>query len=146
MNAEDVGLVLAKASAYDQRNVGTADVLAWLEVVGDIDVTDALDAVARHYREETTRIMPADLRRRVKQLREDRRRATTHEVRALPSRFEDDVTRDLRLKDGVQHCRDVLAAIAARLEVMGAHVTRTSALLEDKEDQPLTTRSDQHGA
>ena len=108
MNAEEIGDVLAKAAAYDQRTVGSVDILAWLEVIGDLDRGDALVAVARHYRETTNRIMPADVRRCVKAIREDRQRAKRHEVRALPSRFEDDDDRNTRIVAGLTVAREVL--------------------------------------
>lgn len=108
MNAEEISDVLAKAAAFDQRTVGAADILAWLEVVGDLDRADALEGVARHYRETSNRMMPADLRRHVKAIREERQRRAPHEIRELPSRFEADDIRDQRLREGLAM---VLAAL-----------------------------------
>jgi hypothetical protein len=49
-------------------------------------------------------------------VREERRRETGRsDVLALPSRYEDDVTRDLRIQEGVTQCRDVITAIMERL-------------------------------
>jgi hypothetical protein len=114
---EDVVDVLTKAAAFDQRTVGRADVLAWHEVIGRLDRDDALAAVTRHYTESRDRVMPADVVRLARVVREDRRRLEARsEALALPSRYEDDVTRDIRIKEGVAQCRDVLAAIMARLQ------------------------------
>lgn len=75
MNPGDVSRVLAKAAAYDQRTVGEADVLAWHEVLSDIEFADALVAVAKHYAENTERIMPAHVRRLAIEIDRSRRRA-----------------------------------------------------------------------
>src|SRR5262249_11168677 len=50
MTPEQVGAVLGAAALRDNRPVGPADVMAWLEDIGDLDPADALAAVSRHYR------------------------------------------------------------------------------------------------
>jgi hypothetical protein len=115
MNRSEIAKILALAAARDLRTVGDVDVLAWHEDIGDLDFADAREAVTRHYRESTDRLMPAHVRRLVKLVREERRRLELHEVRALPCRFEDDITRDIRVREGVAQCRDVIAAVMERL-------------------------------
>jgi hypothetical protein len=118
MNRVEVALLLTAAAARDLRTIGEADVLAWFEDIGDLDYQDCRAALRLHYRDSTERIMPAHVRRLVRQVRDERRRLEgQHEVRALPSRFEDDDTRGMRIRDGVQQCRDVLTEVMARLEV-----------------------------
>lgn len=63
MTPGDVARVLAKAAAFDSRSIGEADVAAWAEVIGRMDYADCLEAVTLHYSEQTTRIMPADVRK-----------------------------------------------------------------------------------
>ena len=63
MTPDEVAIVLTKASAFDQRTIGETDVMAWHEVLVDIAVDDALAAVTEHYRDSSTRLWPADLRR-----------------------------------------------------------------------------------
>lgn len=75
MTPEDVGRILAAAAGRDQRTVGTADVLAWYQDIGDLDPDDALAAVSRHYRESTDRLMPAHIRRIVAVIDRERARA-----------------------------------------------------------------------
>lgn len=121
MTPAEVARVLTKASAFDQRTIGETDVLAWHEVIGRHEAADALAAVTRHYTETRERLMPADLMRHMKAIREERRRAEQASAPlALPSRFEDDEERDLRVKEGVAHCKDVLKPVfdmlAARRE------------------------------
>lgn len=74
MTPADIARVLAKAAAFDQRTVGEADILAWYDAIGDLDPTDALEAVSRHYRESTDRLMPAHIRRIAAQLVRERHR------------------------------------------------------------------------
>jgi hypothetical protein len=112
VNHEEVIDVLAKAAAFDNRKVGEVDVLAWHEVIGRYEAGEALQAVTRHYGETRDRLMPADLIRHIKAIREDRRRRAQHSAPlALPSRFEDDEERSLRIKEGVAHCKDVLQPV-----------------------------------
>lgn len=55
--------LLAFASAIDQRTVGEADALAWADLLDGLDFDRCVDAVRRHYRESTDRLMPAHVRR-----------------------------------------------------------------------------------
>ncbi len=73
MNLEETGAVLGKAAAFDNRTIGQASLLAWHEVLGDLDLGDCLDAIAQHHRESTEYLMPAHIRRRALKLRADRR-------------------------------------------------------------------------
>lgn len=121
MNHEQVIDVLAKAAAFDNRKVGEVDVLAWHEVIGRYEVADALAAVTRHYTETRDRLMPADLMRHMKAIREERSRAQKAAAPlALPSRFETDEERNLRIKGGMAQCNEVLKPVfdmlAARRE------------------------------
>lgn len=63
MTPDEVARLLAKCSAFDQRTVGRADVLAWHEAIGDLDPEVAMRAVSRWYRDNDERINPARLRR-----------------------------------------------------------------------------------
>ena len=75
MNRREVAAVLAMVSALDDRRVfGEVDVTAWEAVIGDLRFDDAREAVIRHYKEETTVMMPANVRRLVKLIRASRKR------------------------------------------------------------------------
>lgn len=116
MNRSEIAVLLALAAGRDQRTVGESDVLAWHEDVGDLEFADARAALGRHYRESTDRIMPAHVRRLVRVIREERRgHEQPSEPRALPSRFEDDITRTVRVKEGIAQCREVLGPVMARI-------------------------------
>ncbi len=73
MNLEEIGAVLAKAAGFDNRTIGQANLLAWHEVLGDLDVGDCLDAISQHHRESTEYLMPAHVRRIALKLRAERR-------------------------------------------------------------------------
>ncbi|WP_052069774.1 hypothetical protein [Streptacidiphilus albus] len=72
MTPSQIAELLGMCSAFDRRTVGAMDVTAWHRVLGDIDATDAQQAVADHYSDTRDWIMPADIRRRVKALRAGR--------------------------------------------------------------------------
>jgi Asp-tRNA(Asn)/Glu-tRNA(Gln) amidotransferase A subunit family amidase len=72
VNRQDTALLLGMCAAYDQRTIGDADALAWHEILSDLDFEDAKLAVVAHYRTETRRVMPADIRAAVKKIRAER--------------------------------------------------------------------------
>ena len=75
MTPDETALVLTKAAAFDQRTIGEADVMAWYSVLEDVPVDDALQAVSDHYRESTSRLWPADVRRLAAEIDHKRRGA-----------------------------------------------------------------------
>jgi hypothetical protein len=112
MTPEQVGDLLALAAAFDDREVGDAQVLAWLTVIGDLEFADARAAVVGHYAENTRRIMPADVRQRVK--------------RALrPAKDQDDLR---KLLDPVAYRREVAAADARFLRQLAKRAGRPATL------------------
>ncbi|TYB69680.1 hypothetical protein FXF51_05835 [Nonomuraea sp. PA05] len=69
MTPEEVIDLLTTAAAYDRRKVGEADVVAWHAAVKDLDYLDAQDAVIAHYTLTTEWLMPAHVRKGVKDIR-----------------------------------------------------------------------------
>lgn len=127
MTRSEIALLLGAAAARDQRTVGEADVLAWHEDLGDLDLADARDALRRHYRESTDRIMPAHVRRLVKIIKDERRAAGI--VRALPpGKHQDDPEREARIAKNRGKVQAVLQQIAAKRSI--------------PDDQPVLTGSD----
>jgi hypothetical protein len=74
MTPEETARVLAKCAAFDRRTVGRADILAWHEVLSDLPVEDALQAVTAWYRERTEWVMPASVRSLALEVADQRRR------------------------------------------------------------------------
>jgi hypothetical protein len=115
MNRAEIAQLLGLAAARDRRTVGTADVAAWFEDLGDLDFADARAALGRHFRETTDWLMPAHIRRHVKALRAERREVERHEIRELPSRFENDIDRAVRVEAGLAQCSDILRPLMDEL-------------------------------
>lgn len=118
MTPDETALVLAKAALVDMRTIGEEDVMAWHEIVQRVDFHDALRAVARHYGETRDRLMPADLIRHARIIRDERQRLDAkHEVRELPGRYETDQERDARNKAGRAKVQRVIAPLLARMSL-----------------------------
>lgn len=83
MTPADTGKVLMKVAAYDQRTVGATDIAAWHEVIGGLDLGDCLNAVTVHYREQSTRVMPADVRKLALGIRDARQARERQDERRL---------------------------------------------------------------
>lgn len=82
MNAKEAGDLLAKCASYDRRTTGEADIIAWLQALGDLSYRDCEAAVVAHYADSTDWIMPAHIRHRVKEIRRIRLQDT--EIPAPP--------------------------------------------------------------
>lgn len=97
MTLEETVDVLAKCAAFDQRTVGTADALAWHEVIGQFDVRDALQAVTSWYTNQADqRARPADIRRAVLAIRAERLKGVRDDE-LVPDVDPDDVNRYLEV-------------------------------------------------
>lgn len=67
MSPEETGKLLGTCASYDRRTVGETDVIAWFRVLSDLPYADCEAAVIAHYTDSREWIMPADIRRRVRQ-------------------------------------------------------------------------------
>lgn len=81
MNYHDSAMLLAKLAAYDRRTVGEADIVGWSEVMGDVELTDALEAVTMHYASSADFAMPSHILRQVSVIRN--RRADVRQTERL---------------------------------------------------------------
>jgi hypothetical protein len=72
VNQSEVVDVLTAAAMFDRRTVGKADAEAWLAVIGDLPAGEAIAAVRAHYTETTDWLMPAHIRKRVREMRAQR--------------------------------------------------------------------------
>lgn len=115
MDKSDVVLLLAFAGTYDYRKVGDADIEAWFLAVGDLDFQDAKQAIVAHYRNSAERMMPFHLRQGVKAIKDERRRVEKVAARELPSRYENDLGREMSAAQGAATAREVLAQVVGHL-------------------------------
>lgn len=79
MNLSQTAELLTAIASYDRRKLGEADVIAWQKLLTDVSLADGIEAVERYYAENTDWMMPAHLRRLVRDIvreREDAARAT----------------------------------------------------------------------
>lgn len=72
MNLSEATKLLALCSAYDNRHVDEVAAAAWLDQVGGYPLSDCMAAVKAYYADNRDRIMPSDVRTRVKKIRNDR--------------------------------------------------------------------------
>ncbi len=72
MTLDEVIDLLTVAAVFDFRTIGEADACAWHATLGDLAFDDSRTAVVGHYRDSRERVMPADVRQRVKAIRRDR--------------------------------------------------------------------------
>ena len=76
MTLEETIDLLTVAAAYDKRTAGKSEAIAWHAAVGDLGFEDARAAVVGHYTDTTEWLMPAHVRRRVRDIRDRRLEAT----------------------------------------------------------------------
>lgn len=68
MNLSETARLLGAMAAFDRRTVGDGDVIAWQAVLSDAAFEDCLEAVKGHYAEQTEWMMPAHVRRAVRDI------------------------------------------------------------------------------
>lgn len=72
MNLSETAQLLTSIAAYDRRKLGEADVIAWHKLMTDVVLADGLEAVERYYAEHTEWMMPAHVRRLVRDIISER--------------------------------------------------------------------------
>lgn len=72
MNLSETADLLTAMSAFDRRTIGDGDVIAWQAVLSDASFGDCLEAVKRYYAEHTEWMMPAHVRRLVRDIVRER--------------------------------------------------------------------------
>jgi hypothetical protein len=69
MNIEKTNDLLIHIQMIDNRQIGDSTVLAWHELVEDLDFDAALEAVRLHFRESTEYLKPAHIRAGIERIR-----------------------------------------------------------------------------
>lgn len=72
MNRSETAQLLTAMAAFDRRTLGDADVIAWQVLMADVNLQDGLEAVQRWYAEHTEWMMPAHVRRLVRDIVNER--------------------------------------------------------------------------
>jgi len=68
MNIQETTDLLTRVQVIDNRRVEEATVLAWFELVGDLDHGLAVEAAKLHFRESTAYLTPAHVRANVERM------------------------------------------------------------------------------
>lgn len=69
MNIQETNQLLIRIQVIDNRQIGDSTVLAWHELVSDLDYATAVEAVKLHQREATAYLTPAHVRAAVERIR-----------------------------------------------------------------------------
>lgn len=126
MNRAETAQLLAMVQAFDRRTVGESDVLAWADVLHDIDHADAAQAVRDHYRDSHDWLMPADVRKRVKAIRDDR-------LRAIPTEPPDHEITD--------HARSYIASLQGNIRRIADGYALPRGIERAEPPEEITTRT-----
>ena len=68
MNIQETNQLLIRIQVIDNRQIGDSTVIAWHELVGDLDYGLAVEAVKLHQRESTAYLTPAYVRANVERM------------------------------------------------------------------------------
>ena len=68
MNIQETNQLLIRMQVIDNRQIGDATVIAWHELVGDLDYAASVEAVKLHQRESTVYLTPAHVRANVERI------------------------------------------------------------------------------
>lgn len=75
MRLAEAGKLLAYISAYDNRSFNESVAGAWHDLLAEYEFEDCRAAVREHFTESSKWLMPADIIRRVKEVRKERLKA-----------------------------------------------------------------------
>jgi hypothetical protein len=78
VNLSETARLLTAIASFNNRTIGEADVEAWQSVLPDVELADAMEAVKRYYAESTDWMMPAHVRRLVRDIHGEREMAARH--------------------------------------------------------------------
>lgn len=145
LTKEQVAALLAVAMAYDNRNPGEANLLAWMEAAhrGRWRFGPAREAIHAHYAESTKFVMPGDITQRLRvESRYPPRYGTPPEIEEAPAQHpagQDRIRqvverlaevlrwprtqslRDPALSVICPHCHAAVGRPCTRMETRGAH-------------------------
>jgi hypothetical protein len=72
MTIDELKQVVAKIQLGDNRQVDRLVILEWFDTIGDLNVSDALEAVRLHRRESTDYLVPAHIVRLAYRVKDQR--------------------------------------------------------------------------
>lgn len=74
MNIEEVGKLLAKVALIENKQATNEQIMAWTEILRDVEYEFANQALIKHYQGRTESIKPAHIYRGAKELKDENRK------------------------------------------------------------------------
>jgi len=68
------GMLLAKIALLENREATNETILAWQEILDDVDFDDAMEALVQHYRHSTESCKPAHVVRGARAIKEEKKK------------------------------------------------------------------------
>jgi hypothetical protein len=67
-------MLLAKIALLENREATNETILAWQEILDDVDFDDAMEALVQHYRHSTESCKPAHVVRGARAIKEEKKK------------------------------------------------------------------------
>ena len=74
MDIKQTGIILAKIALIENREATNETILAWQEILVDVNFDDALEALIQHYRHSTESCKPAHVVRGARAIKEEKKK------------------------------------------------------------------------
>lgn len=74
MDITQTGMLLAKIALLENREATNETILAWQEILDDVDFDDAMEALVQHYRHSTESCKPAHVVRGARAIKEEKKK------------------------------------------------------------------------
>jgi len=74
MDIKQTGILLAKIALIENREATNETILAWNEILADVNFDDAMEALLQHYRHSTESCKPAHIVRGARAIKEEKKK------------------------------------------------------------------------
>jgi hypothetical protein len=74
MEIHETGMLLAKIALIENREATNETILAWNEILADVNFDDAMEALLQHYRHSTETCKPAHIVRGARSIKEENKK------------------------------------------------------------------------
>lgn len=74
MDIKQTGMLLAKIALVESREATNETILAWQEILCDVNFDDAMEALVQHYRHSTESCKPAHVVRGARAIKEEKKK------------------------------------------------------------------------
>lgn len=74
MNISETGMLLAKIALIENRPATNETIMAWAEILDRVDLSDALEALKKHYQQSTEAVKPAHIIRLAREIKDEKKK------------------------------------------------------------------------